>query len=92
MTVEPTEITEETAFITVMVEVPVNTNLWLKPIWFKCETIKSQVTLKCERPPMVTLTGLPALKARRTRVNLRNRDYEVHIASMPDTAGMTILF
>lgn len=62
ITVEPTEITELTPVISVTVEVPLTANCWTTPLWFKKEKIRSEVTLICERPPMVQLTGLPMLQ------------------------------
>lgn len=64
ITVTPTVITEETPVITVLVEVPIRENAWLTPFWFKKGSVKSEVTLITERPPIVQLTGIPQLKAK----------------------------
>ncbi len=62
VTVEPSDITETTAVITVSVKVPLAENCWTTPLWFKSEKIESAVTLICERPPMIQLTGIPKLQ------------------------------
>lgn len=64
ITVTPTVITEDTPVITVLVEVPIRENAWLTPFWFKKGSVKSEVTLITERPPVVQLTGVPQLKAK----------------------------
>ncbi len=68
ITVTPDVITEETAFISVQVAVPVASNSWIAPThFFAGMTVTSEVTLVCERPPLVRLTGLPALKAKKSK-------------------------
>ncbi len=62
VTVDPEVLTEETALISVTVQVPVADNCWTSPMWFTAPYIKSQVTLFCERPPLITLTGIPKIK------------------------------
>jgi Flp pilus assembly protein TadG len=64
ITVEPTVITEDTPVITVLVEVPIRENAWMTPFWFKKGSVKSEVTLITERPPIIQLTGVPQLKAK----------------------------
>jgi Flp pilus assembly protein TadG len=64
ITVTPDIITETTPLLTVRVEVPVGANSWGMPQWFKDKNIASEVTLVCERPPMVQLTGVPNLKSK----------------------------
>lgn len=62
VTVTPEDITEETPLITVRVEVPVQSNVWITPRWIASGNIASEVTLVCERPPVVQLTGIPEIK------------------------------
>ena len=62
--VTPTVITEETPLITVRVEVPISQNAWISPQWFRNNCIVIEITLFCERPPMVLLTGVPAMSAK----------------------------
>ena len=69
VTVMPEDINEETSLITVMVEVPLTSNYWITPFWFTRAKLTSEVTLFCERPPQVTLTGVPKLKLKKTRPN-----------------------
>lgn len=64
ITVDPTLITEDTPVITVLVEVPIRENAWMTPFWFKKGSVKSEVTLITERPPIIQLTGVPQLKAK----------------------------
>ena len=59
--VEPEIITEDTALITVRVELPIKENAWLTPFWFKRGSVVSQVSLLTERPAVVQLSGLPEL-------------------------------
>lgn len=67
-TVTPAVITEETAFVTVSVEVPVAPNSWVAPELFIDMTVKSEVTLLTERSPIVKLTGLPDLKLKKQKI------------------------
>lgn len=60
--VTPEDITEETPLVTVRVEVPVQSNAWVTPKWLASGNIASEVTLVCERPPVVQLTGIPEIK------------------------------
>lgn len=64
VTVTPSVITETTPLVTVLVEIPVRENAWMTPFWFKSGTVKSEVTLITERPPIIQLTGVPQLKAK----------------------------
>lgn len=64
VTVTPTIITESTPLVTVLVELPVRENAWMTPFWFTKGTVKSEVTLITERPPIIQLTGIPQLKAK----------------------------
>lgn len=60
--VDPEVITEQTPFITVRVEIPVSSNALGGSFFFKSKRLWSQVTLMCERPPMIQLTGIPKLQ------------------------------
>ena len=64
ITVTPTVITEDTPIITVRVEVPIAQNAWISPHWFKNSMVISEISLFCERPPMVLLTGVPTIEAK----------------------------
>lgn len=70
--VDPEVITEETPFITVRVEIPVSSNALGGSFFFKSKRLSSQVTLMCERPPMIQLTGIPKIReeANLLRVNV----------------------
>ena len=67
VTVTPETLEEASPLITVLVEIPVGPNSWIAPIRFFNMNISSEVTLFCERPPIVRLTGVPALKAKKTK-------------------------
>ncbi len=60
--VEPEIITEETAAITVRTVIPLNDNSWVVPNFFGGRVVDSSVTLICERPALVMLTGIPVLR------------------------------
>lgn len=62
--VTPDVIQETTALITVQVDIPVAINSWLPPFWFSRSTVSSEVSLFCERPPMIQLTGVPEMKSK----------------------------
>ena len=62
VTVTPEVIEESTSVVTVVVEIPVASNYWIAPFLLKDFTVKSEVALFCERPPVVQLTGVPAMK------------------------------
>ncbi len=68
ITVTPTVITEDTPLITVRIEVPIAQNAWISPQWFRNSFVVSEITLFCERPPMIQLTGVPAMKAMSTKL------------------------
>lgn len=75
VTVTPTVIEETTPLITVLVEIPVNQNFWISPTLFKNHIVRSEVTLFCERPFVVKLTGVPELKAKaRSQANNSDAD------------------
>ncbi len=67
ITVQPDPISETTALINVRIELPVSANSWITPFWFRGSVI-SEVTLITERPAVVQLTGVPALKAKAAKV------------------------
>jgi hypothetical protein len=62
--VSPSVIDESTALITVRVEAPVSANSWIMPRWVTSGNVVSEVTLFCERSPLIQLTGVPQLKAK----------------------------
>lgn len=65
VTIEPAVIVESTSLITVRVELPMASNSWITPFWFRKGTVVSEVSLITERPPMIQLTGVPKLKAKK---------------------------
>ncbi len=65
ISVTPEVIVEATPIITVRVEIPVAVNSWLPPFWFTKSTLNSEVTLFCERPPLVVLTGVPQMEKKK---------------------------
>jgi Flp pilus assembly protein TadG len=67
VTVTPKVIDEATPLVTVLVEVPVAANYWISPMLFQESVVKSEVTLFSERPPVVQLTGVPAIKKKATQ-------------------------
>lgn len=67
VTVTPQVIDETTPLISVVVEVPVESNYWISPMLFQNMIVKSEVTLFSERPPVVQLTGVPAMKTKGTQ-------------------------
>ncbi|MDX1925534.1 MAG: TadE family protein [Pirellulaceae bacterium] len=56
--ISPTTIEEETPFVTVKVSIPISTNSWISPFFFKNGDISSSVSLITERPAAVQLSGL----------------------------------
>ncbi|QDV84895.1 TadE/TadG family type IV pilus assembly protein [Planctomycetes bacterium TBK1r] len=66
--VTPTDITDETALITVSVSIPVNNNSWIAPTQFANFVVNSEVTLMCERPPLIKLSALTDLGAKKERM------------------------
>ena len=71
ITVEPEFITEETALVTVSTVIPLKATGWVVPNFFGEGMVKSEVTLICERPPMVMLTGIPKLRLTSLELNLK---------------------
>lgn len=61
--VSPTQITESTPLIHVKVDIPVAANSWIAPQWLFGSSVTGDVTIFCERPPMVMLTGVPEVEA-----------------------------
>lgn len=69
--VTPSVIEEDTSLVTVEVQIPMEGNSWGPGSWFLGGTVSSSVTLLCERSPIVRITGVPAIKAKRTRMNTK---------------------
>jgi hypothetical protein len=67
ISITPTEIKEDTSLVTVRVAVPVPENSWVTPRWLAKFPVVSEVTLFCERPPIIQLTGVPKIKAKNSR-------------------------
>lgn len=65
--ITPDVITEATSIISVDVEIPIAENCWIIPLLIKDFAVSSSVTLFCERPPVVQLTGVPAIKAKNAK-------------------------
>lgn len=74
ITVQPNVITEETALVTVTTIIPLSDNGWVVPNFFGGRIVKSEVTLICERPPMIMLTGIPRLRLNALQLNLDDDD------------------
>lgn len=66
ITVDPAVLEESTSLITVRVQLPIASNCWITPFWFKSGSVQSEVSLITERPPLVQLTGVPKLKAKKS--------------------------
>ncbi len=64
ITITPETITESTAAITVHVSIPMSENSWFFTSFGDLYSVTSEVTLLCERVPMVQLTGIPSIKAK----------------------------
>lgn len=62
VTINPPVIEEHTGAISVHVDVPLAKNCWFFKTWSSAFNVTSDVTLICERVPMIQLTGLPELK------------------------------
>lgn len=60
--VDPEEIEEGTAVVSVEVSVPIEQNSWVVPTFFSGTSVKSIVTLFSERPPVVKLSGIDDAK------------------------------
>lgn len=97
--VQPDVITEETALITVTTVIPLSDNGWVVPNFFGGRIVKSEVTLICERPPMIMLTGIPRLRLNALQLNLdaddgnndtsdgNNDTSDGNAADTPDSSG-----
>lgn len=59
VTIDPSEITETTGAISVHVSIPFAKNCWFFKTWSESYNVSSDVTLLCERVPLIQLTGLP---------------------------------
>ena len=68
ITVTPVDITETTPLITVRVEIPVNDNSWIAPTQLGNFVVSSEVTLLCERPPIIRLSAMSDLSVEKTRL------------------------
>jgi len=66
--VDPLTITQETPFVTVRVEVPVAPNSWITSQFFQDASVQSEVTLLTERSPIVRLTGMPQIRAKKQKM------------------------
>lgn len=71
VTVTPSEILEETALISVHVHVPIAPNSWMTPTRFIQTPVDSEVSLYCERSPIVQLTGIPEMKIKKNNMGGR---------------------
>ncbi|MEL6108973.1 MAG: TadE/TadG family type IV pilus assembly protein [Planctomycetota bacterium] len=67
--VDPSSITQETAFVTVTVEIPVEQNSWVLPDQFSSHVLTSNVTLLTERSPIVRITEMPKIKLKKDNTN-----------------------
>ena len=61
--VTPNNLVESTPLVTVKVDIPVNDNSWIAPSQFANFVVSSEVTLLCERPPIVRLEAMTELSA-----------------------------
>jgi hypothetical protein len=66
--VTPSPITEASGLVTVKVDIPVNQNSWIAPDQFANFVVTSEVTLMCERPPMLKLSALSELRAKKSQL------------------------
>lgn len=67
--VSPSEILESTPLITVRVDVPVASNAWLSFFRVGGYDVTSEVTMYCERPAVVRLSGRPKLKIKKDQLS-----------------------
>lgn len=67
--VTPNVINEDTSLVSVEVQIPMDGNNWGPGAWFLGGTVRSNVTLLCERSPIVRITGVPDIRAKRTRMD-----------------------
>ena len=68
ITIEPEIITEDTPSISVHVSIPMAENSWFFTNFGEQYNVTSEVTLICERVPMVQLTGIPKIKAKASKL------------------------
>lgn len=66
--VTPDVIVEETPLVTVRVVVPVSQNSWIAFFSFVSHSVSSEVTLYCERPAIVRLSGRPEVKVKKNEL------------------------
>ena len=66
--VTPSVIEEQTSIITVRVEIPVAPNSWIVPTFFSAATARSEVSLLCERPPIVRVSAMDDLAAKKSEM------------------------
>jgi Flp pilus assembly protein TadG len=66
--VSPSELLESTALITVRVDVPVAANSWISFFRVGNYDVSSEVTLYCERPAVVRLSGRPKVKVKKNEL------------------------
>lgn len=70
--VTPSVIEEETSIITVRVEIPVAPNSWIVPTFFSGAMATSEVSLLCERPPIVRVSAMNDLAVKKSRMKADN--------------------
>ena len=63
--VEPSLITQETAFVSVRVDIPVEPNSWILPDQTNNHIVSSEVTLLTERSPVIRLSEIPSIKIKK---------------------------
>jgi Flp pilus assembly protein TadG len=66
--VTPDIIVEETPLVTVRVEVPVSQNSWIAFFSFVSRSVSSEVTLYCERPAIIRLSGRPKVQVKKNEL------------------------
>lgn len=74
VSISPAQITETTPLISVEVKIPLTANSWVPNFNYTKMDVVSEVTLFCERPPMVRLTGIPELKAKAAKLKALKKD------------------
>ncbi len=60
--IQPDELTEASALITVSVTAPMDANAWIRGMPMFDIDVASDVTLMCERPPVIKISALAELK------------------------------
>lgn len=66
---DPPTLTDDTALVSVRVDIPMATNSWIMPqLFFGDTTVTSEVTLVCERSPIVRLSAMPELKLKKEKL------------------------